>query len=200
MRARLATELREARIAAGVRLDAVARASGLSAAQDRRIERGDVPGVSVTNLCVLFSVLGLRSSTRPSPAGPPLRDAAHARLLARFKAQLAGSIRTRTEVPLRIAGDLRAWDGALAVDDDTCKLEAETALGDVQAVDSRVARKLADDGARRVILLVADTRRNRRVLRESSDLVAARYRLGTGAVLRRSRSGRLPPVSGVCIL
>lgn len=200
MRARLASELREARLGAGVSLDAVAHASGLSAAQVRRIERGDVPGVSLANLCVLFAVLGMRLSARPYPAGPPLRDAAHARLLARFKAQLREPVRMRTEVPLGGEGDPRAWDAELMQGDDTCKLEAETVLRDLQAVDRRVARKLADDGALRVILLVAATRRNRRVLREFGDLISARYRLDTRAVLGHLRSGRLPPASGVCIL
>jgi transcriptional regulator with XRE-family HTH domain len=200
MRARLASELREARLAAGLSLDAVSRASGLSATQVRRIDRGDVTGVSLSNLCVLFATLGMRLSARPYPAGPPIRDAAHARLLARFKAQLPATIQMRTEVPLRAQGDLRAWDGELALDGEACKLEAETALRDLQAVDRRVARKLADDGAERVILLVADTHRNRRVLREFGDLVSARYRLDTRGVLLHLRTGRLPPTSGVCIL
>ena len=154
----------------------------------------------LANPCVLFAVLGMRLSARPYPAGPPLRDAAHARLLARFKAQLPRTIRMRTEVPLRVEGDPRAWDAELAQGDDTCKLEAETALRDLQAVDRRVARKLEDDGAERVILLVADTHRNRRVLREFGDLISARYRLDTRAILRQLRSGRLPSASGVCIL
>ena len=200
IRARLADEPREARVASGVSLDAVARASGLSATQIRRIERGEVRGVSVASLCILFAVVGMRLSARPYPAGPPLRDAAHARLLARFKAQLHAAIRMRTEVPLQIEGDLRAWDAELVLGNDTCKLEAETALRDLQAVDRRVASKLADDGADRVILLVSDTHRNRRVLREFGDLVSARYPLGTRAVLHELRGGRLPSTSGVCIL
>ena len=152
-------------------------------------------------LVTIFTVLGMRLSAKPYPDGPPLRDAAHARLLARFRARLATSIRMRLEVPLGLEGDLRAWDGELATaDGDTCKLEAETVIADLQATDRRIARKLRDAGADRVILLVADTKGNRRVMREFGDLLAERYPLRTRVILRRLRTGQLPEASGVCML
>ena len=85
-------------------------------------------------------------------------------------------------------------------DGDTCKLEAETVIADLQAADRRIARKLRDAGADRVILLVADTKGNRRVIREFGDLLAERYPLRTRVILRRLRTGQLPEASGVCML
>ena len=74
----------------------------------------------------------VRRHTRPYPVGVALRDEGRARLLARFRADLAPGITLRTEVPLRGDRDLRAWDGELATVDRTCKLEAETALYDLK--------------------------------------------------------------------
>jgi transcriptional regulator with XRE-family HTH domain len=203
----LARELRDARISAGLSQRTVGRAVGISGTHVARLERSSVPGASVELYARLFAVLGMRLSARPYPEGPPLRDAAHARLLTRFRRRLAPALRLRTEVPLRRDGDLRAWDGELRAWDGeltaasgTCKLEAETALHDLQATDRRIALKMAADGVERVILLVADTRRNRRVLREFHELVGARYPLRTRAVMVGLRAGRLPRANGVVVL
>ena len=58
---------------------------------------------------------------------------------------------------------------------------------------------MADDGVERVILSVADTRRNGRVLQGFHDLVEQRYPLSTREVLRELRAGRLPSASGVAL-
>ncbi len=197
---KLAYEMRTARMAAGLSIRDVARATGVSRAQLGRVERAQAPGVPLRTLTVVFAVLGMRLSARPYPEGTPLRDAAQVRLLTRFQVRLPGMVRLRTEVPLRLDRDLRAWDGELSVGADTCKLEAETALYDLQATDRRIALKMADDGVERLILLVADTRRNRRVLREFRGLLAARYPLTTREILGELRAGRLPLRSGVVVL
>jgi len=139
-------------------------------------------------------------SARPYPEGPPIRDVAHARLLARFRAQLPPGVRFRTEVPLRQDRDQRAWDGEIQAADGTCKLEAETALRDLQATDRKIALKMADDRVERVILIVSDTRGNRRVLREHRELIRDRYALDTTAVMRAIRTGRIPERSGIAVL
>jgi transcriptional regulator with XRE-family HTH domain len=195
----LAEELRSARLSAGLSLRSVAAATGISASQLSRLERAASPWVSVRMLSVLFAVLGMRLSVRPYPEGTPLRDAAHARLLARFRAALPSSVRLRTEVPLRRDGDLRAWDAEVEASNGTCKVEAETMLHDLQATERRIALKMADDGVERVILLVADTHRNRQVMREFRASLAVRFPLDTRAVLDALRAGRVPPHSGVVL-
>lgn len=197
--ARLADELRQARLGAGLSLRVVAAASGVSHTYLWQLERARAPRVPLRTLSVVFAVLGMHLSVRPYPEGPLLRDAAHARLLARFRGELPSALRFRTEVPLRTSGDLRAWDAEVQAVGETCKLEAETVLHDLQATERRVALKMADDGVERVILLVADTRRNRRVLREFSTLVSERFPLGTRAVMRELRAGRIPARSGVVL-
>jgi transcriptional regulator with XRE-family HTH domain len=195
----LGDEVRSARLGLGLSQRVLARACGLSASQMSRLERGRSPEVPLRTLAVVFAVLGMRLSARPYPEGVPLRDAAHAALLARFRAELPPEITMRTEVPLGIDRDLRAWDAVLETTDDTCRLEAETALYDLQAQERRIALKMADAGVERVILLVADTHRNRRVLREYRGLVSARFPLDSRAVMSALRAGSLPGRSGVVI-
>jgi transcriptional regulator with XRE-family HTH domain len=200
MRQRLGMEIRTARLMAGLSQREVGVAAGVSAALISRAERGLLKDVSVNLLATLFAVLGMRLSARPYPEGPPIRDVAHARLLARFQAQMGRPLRFRTEVPLRFANDLRAWDGEIVAPDGRCKLEAETVLHDLQAADRRVALKMADDHVERVILLIAATRRNRAVIGEFRVLIAARYPADTREVLRDIRAGRLPVRSGMALL
>ena len=196
----LGEELRTARFSAGLSQAEVGRAAGVSGSTVSRVERALLPEVSLGLLTTMFAVLGQRLSARPYPDGPPLRDIAHARLITRFRAQLPTSVGFRTEVPIRVHGDLRAWDGELIVGHDSVKLEAETVLHDLQATDRRIALKMKDDGVDRVILLVADTKRNRRVLKEFRELLRDRYPLDTRAVLGALRQGRVPPGNGIVIL
>lgn len=195
----LADELRAARQSAGLSQESVGRAVGVSGAHVARLERAAVPGASVILFARLFAVLGMRLSARPYPDGPPVRDAAHARLLTRFRAELPPSMVFRTEVPLGAGRDLRAWDGQIDALSGSCKLEAETVLSDVQATERRIALKMADDGVDRVILLIADTHRNRWVLREFRELLRARFPLDTRSVMQRLRVGRLPDQSGIVL-
>lgn len=195
----LADELRNARQNAGVSQESVGRAVGVTGVHVGRIEQAEVAGASVALFARLFAVLGMRLSVRAYPEGPPIRDVAHARLLARLKAELPATVTLRTEVPLRLDRDQRAWDGEIETPRGTCKLEAETVLHDLQATERRIALKMADDHVERVILLVSDTRRNRGVLAEFRELVAARFPLDTRPVLRSLRAGELPERSGIVL-
>lgn len=185
---------------AGLSLRDVARASGVSASQVGRLENGRSPAMSLRTLSIVFAVLGMRLSARAYPVGSPIRDAAQTRLLTRLQAQLPAHVKLRTEVPLRLAGDLRAWDGQIEAINGTCKLEAETVIYDLQAMERRIALKMADDHVEVVILLVADTPRNRQALREYRELLAARFPLDTRAVMKRLRAGHVPERSGVVVL
>ncbi|MFV2063780.1 MAG: helix-turn-helix domain-containing protein [Chloroflexota bacterium] len=197
---KLGAELRAARLAAGLSLREVEAASGISRAQLARMEGAHAPGVTLRALSTVFAVLGQRLSARPYPEGPPVRDAAHARLLDRFRRRLSQKLRFRTEVPLRLDRDQRAWDGQIIAQEGDCRVEAETVLQDIQTTDRRIALKMVDDDVDRVVLLVAATQHNRRVLREFRSLIADRYPLETRAVLKALREGRIPVRSGVVIL
>jgi len=158
-------EFREARMAARFPQGALGDLVGLSHSQISRVERGLVAGVSYATLATIGAVLGLDVPLRAYPNGDPVRDAAQLALLARFRALLPDGYRHRTEVPLGIPGDRRAWHEVLDGGAWSIPVEAETRLRDTQALRRKVALKCSDAGVDAILLVVADTRHNRHVLR-----------------------------------
>ncbi|MEY2434450.1 MAG: hypothetical protein QOC92_4175 [Acidimicrobiaceae bacterium] len=69
-----------------------------------------------------------------------------------------------------IPGDLRSADGVIDSPRVDAIVEAETRLDDLQAVERRIRAKQRDLGSIRAILLVADSRHNRAVIRSVPDL------------------------------
>lgn len=173
--ARLSAEARSVRLLAGLSQVDVAASIGLSRSQYSRIERGFSLRLSIATVARLFAVLGQELSVRTYPSGDPIRDIAHTRLLERLRVRCHRSIRWSTEVPLPLPGDLRAWDATAIWPAARIGIEAETRLGDVQAVTRKLALKERDGGMDRVVLLVADTRSNRATLRAFGDVLAARF-------------------------
>jgi transcriptional regulator with XRE-family HTH domain len=161
---RIGEELRVARMTSGMSTRQVAAPAGISHTQVLRIERGLAPHVDIAVLARLAAVVGCELSMGIHPVGAPVRDKAHLALLGRFAARLHRSIVWRTEVPMPIPGDLRSADGVVATEDFGAIVEAESRLDDVQAAERRVRSKQRDLGLPRAILLVADTRHNRRVI------------------------------------
>jgi hypothetical protein len=124
------------------------------------------------------------------------------RLLEAFRARLHATITWRTEVPLPITGDRRAWD-AVAIDRDGAwtGIEGISRLGAVDATIRRANQKQRDDARiGHVVLLVADTVRNRDALRPAGSNVRADYPLDTRAVLGALGAGSAPHLGGVVIL
>ena len=104
-----------------------------------------------------------------------------------------------TEMPLPIPGDLRAWDALIRLDDHVA-VEAETRLGDVQALDRRVQLKLRDGGVDIVILLVSDTAHNREILDVHRNALRSTFPLDGRQLLPVLRVGRAPSASGILVL
>ena len=164
---RLGQEHRLARVGAGLSLRDVAAASAASHQQLLRFERGELERVSITELGAWCAVVGLDLGLRVYPAGDPIRDRAQLQLLERLRLRLHKGLRWRTEVPLPIEGDLRAWDAEITGRDPTpwgARVEAETRISDGQALERRLGLKVRDDPTGHLILLVSDTRANRRAL------------------------------------
>jgi hypothetical protein len=78
-------------------------------------------------------------------------------------------------------------------------IELEMRLRDAQALERRLALKRQDDPTDRFVLVIADTRTNRRILREPRDLFADLPRLRPSGVLRALAAGRHPP-TGLMLL
>lgn len=151
------------------------------------------------DVAALGAVVGLEVRLRAYPAGDAIRDAGQVRLLERLKARLHPVLRWATEVPLPIEGDLRAWDAVIAATAWHLPVEAETVIDDIQALERRLALKRRDGGVDHVILLAADTRRNRRAL-AAAPASFVDLPLRTREILAALGDGRDPGGSGIVIL
>jgi transcriptional regulator with XRE-family HTH domain len=200
MTAELGRELRDARRGAGLTQAQVGRAAGCSGSRISLVERGLMPGVSLRHVARLLGVVGMELTARAYPAGSPLRDAGHVALLGRLRARLAPSLTWRTEVPLPIAGDLRAWDAAITGPRFRIGVEAEMRTRDLQALDRRLALKRRDGGVDHVLLLLANSRYNRALLREFGAALRVNYPLPGLEMLAALAAGRDPAGSGVVLL
>jgi transcriptional regulator with XRE-family HTH domain len=193
-------EIRLSRRGAGVSLRAAGESVGMSETTFGRLERGQLATVTVEQLALACAAVGLRFAARPYPDGDPIRDAGQLRLLDRLRDVLPDGVVWRTEVPLPIERDLRAWDAQILLAPSVVAVEAEARLSDVQALDRRIALKRRDGQVDIVILLVADTRGNRRLLAKHREALRANYPLDTRAILASLRAGGAPTASGIVVL
>jgi transcriptional regulator with XRE-family HTH domain len=192
-------ELREARLQAGLTQVELGAAVGLSKSEISRIELGRARYVPYERLVLIAAALGLDLPLRAFPSGEPVRDVAQLALLASFRRLLAATLPWRTEVPLRVPGDRRAWDAVIDGPGWRVAVEAETRLRDVQALSRRIALKQRDDRTDVVILLVADTRNNRHVLRLATPDLAATFPTSGRASVHALSEGRQPAGSAIVL-
>lgn len=200
LRAELGREIRRARLDAAMSQRAAGQLVGMSGAQVGRIERVALETVSLDQLSRACAAVGLRLIARAVPgAGRPV-DSGQLALLDRLRRLLPAGTVVRTEVPLPVAGDRRAWDAIVELDPDPMPLEAEARLRDMQSVERRCALKLRDSGFDRMVLLVADTANNRSLLEQYRTGLRASFPLDGRALLPDLRTGRTPPASGILVL
>lgn len=199
-RSAIGLDIRAARIQHGLSLKESGRPARLSAAQASRIERGLVGAPDIEKLAILCCAVGLELSVRAYPAGDPVRDAAHLALLSRFRAGLPTSVGWRTEVPLPIHGDLRAWDVVLAVEGRRIGVEAEMRPRDIQALERRLALKMRDGEMDCMILLLSATRANRLLLRMHGDALAEAFPVPGVRTIELLGAGIHPGGSSIVLL
>jgi transcriptional regulator with XRE-family HTH domain len=199
---RLAEEYREQRWSLGLSQDSVAGAAHTSRSRISRIEGGKIHGLSILEASRIATVLGLDLSARVFPGGSPLRDSAHAERLRRVLDHARAPLSYRTEVPLAATTgqpEQRAWDAMIRGTGLRTAVELEMRLRDGQAAERRINLKRRDDPTDRFLLLVADTRTNRRVLAEHPDLFLELERVRLPVVIRALEAGEHPPTGLVMI-
>jgi transcriptional regulator with XRE-family HTH domain len=188
---RVRVEVALARRGAGLSFEAVAAACGVVGSTAARIESGETRAPDLRLLAGIAATTGLELRLRAYPAGDPIRDAGQQRLLDRFRSRIHAKLRFRTEVPLPIDADRRAWDAVIDAERWSAAVDAETGLDDVQALERRLTLKQRDAGVERVILVIADTRRNRRAL-ASAPSAFADWDRNTRRTLQVLRRGEDP--------
>ena len=198
LRLRTGDELGGTRRAIGLSLREVSRKLGVSVDRLIRAERGDPSTLTIDLAARYASMLGLELAASLHPIGAAIRDKAHLALLQRFRRRLPASVGWRTEVPIPITGDARSADGVASTHLIDFLVEAETHLGDFQALERRIFAKARDLGADRVVLLVADTRHNRRLVAELP-AVRERFPIDTRTWFR-SIAGGLDPCGDALVI
>jgi hypothetical protein len=105
-------------------------------------------------------------------------------------------------VVLPIARDKRAWDSVWTHRSTglVVHVEAESRLGDVQALLRRLALKRRDGAATRLVLVVADTRQNRAVSRAAARELVAAFPADVRHAMSRLREGRDPGADVMVVL
>ena len=197
---RLGSEIRLARVGAGLSVDATALAAGISNAEVSRIERGLSPRVAAITLARLGAVVGLEVSIKAFPGGDPLRDAGQHALIATFGRALHASLRWAVEVPLPVTGDLRAWDGLVAGAGWRYGVEAEMRPTDEQALLRRLRLKERDGQVDGIVLVLPETRAARAFLRAASAELRVTFPVAGPTALRRLGEGLDPGGSAVVVL
>jgi transcriptional regulator with XRE-family HTH domain len=195
----LGNELRAARRSMGISQRRIAQAAGVSQSAISRIERAVDRGLTVDRLARHAAAVGLRTSIKLYPDGPRVRDHAHLRVVEGFRVFVSSRYGWRAEAPVGGQGDLRAWD-VLLTGPVTIGIDAETRLEDVQALQRRVELKRRDSGVERVVIVVADTRHNRKVIRDHRASLIRSLPLGTRDILASLRVGTDPGGDGIVVV
>ena len=194
------TDLRAARLAAGLSQAAVARAMRCSPQLLSVLERRALEP-RPTQLARWAAAVGLEISIRAFPGGAPLRDAGQLRLLRRFRAEVGEAWAWRTEVPVSSDGrDRRAIDAVLSRLPIRIGAEAIVRLTDAQAQIRSALLKQEANGLDRMVLVAANTRHNRLAVRAAAPTLAPAFPLSARDTLRCLRAGELPPANGVVIV
>ena len=191
-RVSLGGDLRTSRLMNGATQADIGAAIGVSASEISRREHGDAPNVSARSLSEQAAAVGLRLVITTYPAGGGVRDAAQLKYIHRFLDRVSDRFLRELEAVIPLPGDLRAVDVVLRSAGCLIAVEVITRLGDVQAQIRFARNKARDIGATRLVLAVAGTHANRRVLDEARSALNGAWDLDTRRAMATLAAGRQP--------
>lgn len=195
----LGDEVRRGRRGAGMSQTVLGRSVGMSQSEVGRIEAGQALSLSIANAARIVAAVGLDLSVRIYPGASPIRDIGQVKLLSRLRTNVLPGLRWRTEVPIPIAGDQRAFDAVIDGEAVNVAIECVARLVDAQATQRALNRKQQDAGIPCLILVLAATRHNRAAL-AAAPFLQEGFPLRTRAVLAALRTGRQPAGNGLVLL
>lgn len=185
-------ELRTARLMLGVTQREVGAAIGVSASEISRRELGKSRRLNGEALAVHAAAVGLRLALKLFPVGGGIRDQAQARYAGALLARIGHAWRVTLEAGIPRFGDLRAVDILLVNGAARIAVEVITRVGDLQAQIRSARLKARDIGATRLVLIVADTHANARVVDALRPVLVSDFELDARSVLADLASGREP--------
>ena len=185
---------------AGLSQSSVAQAIGVSHSWISRAEQGSGADLTLPMLARWAATVGLAVRTSLYPLIAPIRDLRQVALIGRLSARASPTWRIRLEVPVPIAGDLRAVDMLLSAPGCSIVVEAITRLSDVQAQLRAAQLKQRDLHAERLMLLISDTQPNRHALRAAASILATEFPLGSRSALAALVEGKDPGANAIIVL
>src|SRR5690349_7533537 len=146
-----------ARLESGTSYAEIGRRLRLAPSQVRAILRDQSPELTIVRAAQVLEAVGLELSARAFPGGARARDAGQVALLGRLRNRVHPALGWSFEVPvvgLAVRGviDRRAWDAGIDGPGVRVRIDAETHVGDTQAVLRRVSLKQRDGEETCVIL------------------------------------------------
>lgn len=187
------------RLNLGLTLRGAAHRAGVAYETQRRVEASD-PGASLLTVCRVAAPLGVKVWGKGFPAATPsLRDTGQLGIAELIRRQLPATTRCELEHGL---GNGRAIDMVVSGADEILAIEIERLLADLQA-QYRIADakrlELAADHQRpvRLVMAVADTRRNRAAVAEHARLVRVMLPATSREILAALRRGEALGRDGV---
>jgi transcriptional regulator with XRE-family HTH domain len=197
-------ELQVAREDRNVSLAQLAAATGSSESALSRFERLELEDVGVIRLSEIASVLGYEISLGIHPVGDPLRDRAQLAIGGRFDACLGPAWIVLNEVLLPEPGDRRSWDKVvqLAASDPPYAIgvDIESRIRDVQTLTRRTRERETDHRIQHILLALADTATNRRLVGQLVENLGDPYRTPMREIRRSLKRAEKLPGSGVLLV
>jgi transcriptional regulator with XRE-family HTH domain len=194
------TELRVARITAGISQRALAGQLGWPQSRYSEFERGVRPA-TMRDICVTAALLGLQPSLQLHAQDEPIRDRGHSRLIERFRSRLSPAWQAIHEAPFPNLGDLRSWDLLLMLgDEQRIGVEAETRLRDQQLLVRRIRQRELHGGVDQILVVLSDSAHNRRQASVLRKALGERYGTRQADLLDALANGRSLTGSGLLLM
>ena len=189
----IGSEILMARATEGLSRLQASRSAGVSPDTQRRVEHGD-PSVQLDTLCAVGAAVGIDVVVRGYPGRSlTLRDSGQLALTQSLSAIADPSWHPELEVPAGIHGE--AADLAFFGANEILHCEIDRLILDLQAQHRRNARKrdyLDERHQRpvRLVMVVEDTVRNRRVLASHLDFLSVALPARSREILNSLRTGQ----------
>jgi hypothetical protein len=169
-----------------------------------RFETFQVDDVGVVRLAEIASLLGYEISLGLHPIGDPIRDKGQLACARRFDALLSNRWRVTDEALLPGPGEQRAWDKLLRLVNSSptylVGTDIESRVHDVQAIVRRTRARERDGHVDRILIVLADTAHNRRIVEELGRSLGDTYSTPPRDLVAALRAGTPLPGNGLILI